>query len=64
MDFLKNVTGGGQGQNTAAGAEGQQAQGGQGGGGGFMDKISGGLNNAAGGGQAGEAKEDYLDKGE
>ena len=59
MDFVKNLTGGNkdgeQGQQ-----QGQQQQGEQKSEGGFMSK----LNNMAGGGAAGEKKEDGLDKGE
>ncbi|KAK4049641.1 hypothetical protein OIO90_005400 [Microbotryomycetes sp. JL221] len=54
MDFVKNL--GGQ-----SGGEGQQSSGG--GSGNFLDSVKGMANNAAGGGQAGEQKEDYLDKG-
>ncbi|KAM0793755.1 hypothetical protein ACM66B_001173 [Microbotryomycetes sp. NB124-2] len=42
-------------------AGGNQQQGG--GEGGFLDGVKDMANNAAGGGQAGEQKEDYLDKG-
>ncbi|KAF6742494.1 hypothetical protein DFP72DRAFT_819209 [Ephemerocybe angulata] len=49
MDFFKGKTN----TNTNTGASQQQS------GGGLMDKF----NNMGGGGQAGEQKEDYLDKG-
>ena len=54
MDFVKKFT---EGENQPQGQqlpEGEKKQGG-----GFMDQF----NNMAGGGQAGENKEDYLDKG-
>ncbi|KAL8997636.1 MAG: hypothetical protein Q9169_003115 [Polycauliona sp. 2 TL-2023] len=60
MDSLKNMIGGGGGEQKPAegqtqGQSGEQASSG----GGFMDKM----NSMAGGGKESEAKEDYLDKG-
>jgi hypothetical protein len=63
MDFVKNAMGGGGNNNNNAG-ENQQASGsGQKSDGGFLGGMGDKLNNAAGGGEAGEKKEDYLDKG-
>ena len=62
MDFVKNLTGGGnnnannENQPQATGSE-QKSEGG------FLGGIGDKLNSAAGGGEAGEKKEDYLDKG-
>jgi hypothetical protein len=55
MDALKNAFSGSAGNNTTETGTTQQSSGG----GGFM----GSLNSSLGGGQAGEQKEDYLDKG-
>jgi hypothetical protein len=61
MDFVKNLTGGG--NNNAN--ENQQPTGSeQKSEGGFLGGIGDKLNNAAGGGAEGEKKEDGLDKGE
>jgi len=62
MDFVKNLTGGGNSNNNenqpqATGSE-QKSEGG------FLGGIGDKLNNAAGGGAEGEKKEDGLDKGE
>jgi hypothetical protein len=66
MDFVKNAMGGGNnnnnnnenaGQNQQASGSGQKSEGG------FLGGIGDKLNSAAGGGEAGEKKEDYLDKG-
>jgi len=62
MDFVKNLTGGGNNANNnenqpqATGSE-QKSEGG------FLGGIGDKLNSAAGGGEAGEKKEDGLDKG-
>ncbi|KAG9086433.1 hypothetical protein FS749_003641 [Ceratobasidium sp. UAMH 11750] len=56
MDFLNKFTGQQQGQQQGQPGQPQQPQ--QQGGGGFMGMV----NNMAGGGQSGEAKEDGLDK--
>ncbi|KAM0701194.1 hypothetical protein Q7P35_011555 [Cladosporium inversicolor] len=62
MDFVKNLTGGGNNnanndnQPQATGSE-QKSEGG------FLGGIGNKLNNAAGGGAEGEKKEDGLDKG-
>lgn len=58
MDSFKNAVGLGEGQGNGNSEDNQQKSSG-GGFGGIGDK----LNEAAGGGKAGEAKEDYLDKG-
>ena len=64
MDFVKNLTGGGEGsnqnQNQAQVPQGEQKQEG----GGFLSGIGDKLNSAAGGGKESEKNEDYLDKGE
>lgn len=63
MDFVKNLTGGGnnnannENQPQATGSE-QKSEGG------FLGGIGDKLNSAAGGGAEGEKKEDGLDKGE
>lgn len=54
MDFVKNLAGGQKSGEQQTSQTGEQKSGG-----GFMDK----LNNVAGGGEAGEKKEDGLDKG-
>ena len=61
MDFVKNLTGGGnsnnnQNQPQATGSQ-QKSEGG------FLGGIGDKLNNAAGGGAEGEKNEDGLDKG-
>ncbi|KAK4050402.1 hypothetical protein OIV83_003472 [Microbotryomycetes sp. JL201] len=56
LDFVKNLAGGN--NSEQGGAAGQQQ-----GEGNFLDSMKNMANNAAGGGQAGEQKEDYLDKG-
>ena len=62
MDFVKNLTGGG---NNNANENQPQATGSeQKGEGGFLGGIGDKLNNAAGGGAQGEKNEDALDKGE
>jgi hypothetical protein len=62
MDFVKNAMGGGN-NNNNAGENQQQSGSGQKSEGGFLGGMGDKLNNAAGGGEAGEKKEDYLDKG-
>jgi len=63
MDFVKNLTGGGNNANAgenqvpATGSE-QKSEGG------FLGGIGDKLNSAAGGGAQGEKNEDGLDKGE
>ena len=69
MDFVKNAMGGGNNNNNnnnnenvgqnqqSSGSEQQKSDGG------FLGGIGDKLNSAAGGGEAGEKKEDYLDKG-
>lgn len=64
MDFVKNLTGGGNGNNAGENQNQQQASGSeQKSEGGFMGGIGDKLNNAAGGGAQGEKNEDGLDKG-
>lgn len=65
MDFVKNLTGGG---NNEAQGEGQQRQDGgqqneQKSEGGFLGGITDKFNSAAGGGKESEKNEDMLDKG-
>lgn len=59
MDFVNKFTGGEQKneQQTTGSSEQKQESGG------FLGGIGNKLNNAAGGGEAGEKNEDYLDKG-
>ncbi|KAH9827215.1 hypothetical protein Tdes44962_MAKER03025 [Teratosphaeria destructans] len=59
MDFIKDLAGGSGGNHQ----DGQQGEQKTGGGGGFLGGIGNKLNNAAGGGEASEKNEDYLDKG-
>ena len=59
MDFVKNLTGGGNADNTnqqQQSTDGSKTQ--ESSGGGLMDKVNG----MAGGGQQGEKNEDFLDK--
>jgi len=60
MDYVKNLTGGGNSNtNENQRSTGEQKQGG----GGFMSGIGDKFNSAAGGGRESEKNEDYLDKG-
>jgi hypothetical protein len=59
MDFVNKFTGGDQKTEQQGSASGEQKQES----GGFLGGIGNKMNEAAGGGKAGEQNEDYLDKG-
>ncbi|KAF3928192.1 hypothetical protein AA313_de0206244 [Arthrobotrys entomopaga] len=64
MDFLNNIAKQAQGGQEQNPPQGQMQTGpGEQSGGGLFDKASKYMNEAGGGGQKGEKKEDYLDKG-
>jgi len=63
MDFVNKFTGGNGEQKPNEQQQGSSSGEQQQGGGGFLSGITGKVNEAAGGGQASEKNEDYLDKG-
>jgi hypothetical protein len=63
MDFVNKFTGGSGEQKTTEGQQGSSSGEQQQGGGGFLGGLGNKVNEAAGGGQASEKNEDYLDKG-